>query len=80
MYTFPFNFPFHYVQGKHNEAELLFKRAVAIYDNVHGPGHPDVAAPLGNLVTSLEKNVRVKIMILRHILWLPFKVRQHTVL
>ena len=33
-------------QGKHDEAEALFRRSLAILEKVLGPEHPDVAKPL----------------------------------
>jgi CHAT domain-containing protein len=43
-------------QGRNEEAEALYKRALTIREAALGPGHPDVAATLNNLahVYSLE--------------------------
>ena len=36
-------------QGRYTEAELLYKRSLAIFERVLGPDHPDVALSLNNL-------------------------------
>jgi tetratricopeptide (TPR) repeat protein len=36
-------------QGRYADAELLFKRSLAIWEKALGPEHPDVAAALNNL-------------------------------
>jgi tetratricopeptide (TPR) repeat protein len=43
------------MKGKYDEAELLYRRALAIREKVLGPDHPDVAASLNNLATLLDK-------------------------
>ena len=37
------------VQGKYEQAEPLYQRALAICEHVHGPEHPDTAQCLNNL-------------------------------
>ncbi|CAN0277376.1 unnamed protein product, partial [Ascophyllum nodosum] len=41
-------------QGKYDDAEPLFKRALTIGEEVLGPRHPDVASILNNLASLLE--------------------------
>ena len=36
-------------EGRYTEAELLFKRALALYEKASGPDHPDVSLPLSNI-------------------------------
>jgi tetratricopeptide (TPR) repeat protein len=36
-------------QGKYGEAEQLYKRSLAIFENTQGPEHPSVAMSLNNL-------------------------------
>lgn len=43
-----------YGGGRSDEAEELFRRALALFEQVEGPDHPDVAATLGNLGAVLE--------------------------
>lgn len=45
-------------QGVYQEAERLFRQVLAIFEKVHGSNHPHVAAALGSLSGSLEKQVR----------------------
>jgi tetratricopeptide (TPR) repeat protein len=40
--------------GRVDEAEELFRRSVALFEQVEGPASPDVAAALGNLGAVLE--------------------------
>lgn len=46
------------MQGKHAEAEPLYKRSLAIKNKEYGPDHADLAAGLGHLATLLETVVR----------------------
>lgn len=46
-------------QGKHAEAEPLFKRSLAIDEEVYGPDHPQVAQDLHNWAGLLRSQVRV---------------------
>jgi tetratricopeptide (TPR) repeat protein len=39
----------HKAQGKYDQAEPLYKRALAIWEKALGPEHPDVATSLNNL-------------------------------
>ncbi|CAN0113270.1 unnamed protein product, partial [Ectocarpus sp. 12 AP-2014] len=41
-------------QGKYDEAEPLYIRAVAIREKALGPDHPDVASCLNNLADLLQ--------------------------
>jgi tetratricopeptide (TPR) repeat protein len=41
-------------QGKYVEAELLYKRALAISEKALGKDHPDVATVLENMAVVLE--------------------------
>jgi tetratricopeptide (TPR) repeat protein len=45
-------------QGKHEDAEALFKRALAIREKALGAGHPDVAHALNALAIVYEKQGR----------------------
>lgn len=45
-------------QRKNGEAESLFKRSLAINENVYGPDHPEVATDLINWAGLLESQVR----------------------
>jgi tetratricopeptide (TPR) repeat protein len=45
-------------QGKYDQAEPLYKRALAILEKALGPEHPDVATVLGNYAALLEKTNR----------------------
>ena len=42
-------------QGKHAQAELLFRRAIAIDEKALGPEHPHVAIGLENYADLLRK-------------------------
>ena len=44
-------------QGKYDDAEPLFKRALAIREETLGRRHPDVATSLTNLAILLESQV-----------------------
>ncbi|CAN0388434.1 unnamed protein product, partial [Ascophyllum nodosum] len=44
-------------QGKYDDAEPLYKRALTIREEVLGPRHPDVASILNNLASLLESQV-----------------------
>ena len=55
--SLPFTF-----QGKYEEAGLLYKRSLAIDENVHGPDHPDVARDLNNWAGLLDTLVREQTM------------------
>ena len=44
-------------QGKYDDAEPLFKRALAIREETFGPRHPDVASSLNNLARVLNLQV-----------------------
>ena len=44
-------------QGKYDDAEPLFKRALAIREETLGPRHPDVAKILNNLALLLGSQV-----------------------
>jgi hypothetical protein len=46
------------VQGRHADAEPLYKRALAIEEKAHGPSHPDVATLLDNLADLYERERR----------------------
>ena len=39
----------YYVQGKYQEAESLYQRALEIRERILGPEHPDTACSLNNL-------------------------------
>src|SRR5262249_2915493 len=43
-----------YGGGRIDEAEELFRRSIALFEQVEGPTSPDVAAALGNLGAVLE--------------------------
>src|SRR5215471_14171906 len=43
-----------YGAGRVDEAEELFRRSIALFEQVEGSDHPDVAAALGNLGAVLE--------------------------
>lgn len=45
-------------QGKYQEAEPLYRRAMTITEKTLGVGHPDFAQRLNNLAVSLESQVR----------------------
>ena len=42
-------------QGKYDEAEPLYERALAICEKALGPDHPETAASLNNLATLREE-------------------------
>lgn len=44
-------------KGKHEDADRLYQRALAIYEQVYGQGHPEVAITLSNQVRLLQKQV-----------------------
>ena len=44
-------------QGKYDDAEPLYKRALAILEETLGPRHPDVAISLNNLASLLHSQV-----------------------
>ena len=44
-------------QGKYDDAEPLYKRALTIREKVLGPRHPDVASSLNNLASLLALQV-----------------------
>lgn len=46
------------VQGKHEEAEPLLRRSLAIREKALGPDHPNFAIALNNKAKSLENQVR----------------------
>ncbi len=48
---------YHY-QGRYPEAELLYRRALAIWEKTLGPEHPDVATSLENYAALLRKTGR----------------------
>ena len=45
----------YYSQGKHGEAEPLYKQALAIYEKVLGPDDPNVATVLLNMAKFYKK-------------------------
>ena len=48
----------YYSQGKYNEAEPLYRRALSIWEKALGPEHPDVATVLENYALLLRKTNR----------------------
>lgn len=56
------------LQGKFNEAEPLYRRALAISENALGPDHPIVATTLKKWAGLLENQVRP-----RRVFWGSFK-------
>ena len=44
-------------QGKYDDAEPLYKRALTIREETLGPRHPDVASSLNNIATLLYSQV-----------------------
>ena len=46
-------------QGNYGEAEELYKRSLAIHEQLLGPDHPNVAISLNNLARLWESQVRV---------------------
>lgn len=51
--------PFHLTQGKFEEANLLFERALSRNERAFGPDHPTVATDLNSWVVLLAGQVRV---------------------
>ncbi|CAN0251428.1 unnamed protein product, partial [Ectocarpus fasciculatus] len=51
-------------QGEYEEAEPLCRRSLSIYENVHGPDHPEVATGLNNWAGLLEAQVREQAILL----------------
>ncbi len=47
-------------QGRYKEAEPLFRKALAIYEEVLGPKHPDTALSYNNLASNLDNQGRYK--------------------
>lgn len=47
-------------QGKYEEADRVFRRAIDIAENNFGPGHPDVGSLLSLRASLLEKRVRAR--------------------
>lgn len=52
------HFPNITFQGKYAEAELLYEKAIKIWEKVHGHDHPKVAAGLNNRAELLRVQVR----------------------
>ena len=48
----------YHAQGKYAEAELLYRRALAIAEKALGPEHPDVATALENYSKLLRETNR----------------------
>jgi len=48
-----------YAKARHQEAEPLFRRALAIDESSHGPDHPEVAIRLNNLAELLRTTNRL---------------------
>lgn len=48
------------IQGKYEEAELLYKRSLAIHERVYGPDHPEVVTTLSNWAGLLKIQVRTE--------------------
>ncbi len=48
----------YHAQGKHTEAEPLYRRALAIWEKALGPEHPHVAQSLENYAVLLRKTGR----------------------
>ena len=46
------------MQGKYDEAEPLFRRAIDIGEKTLGPEHPNLATGLNNLARLLRAQVR----------------------
>lgn len=44
----------YYIRGRYSEADLLFKRSLAIMEKVVGPEHLDVATTLNNIAELFE--------------------------
>lgn len=42
------------MQGKHSEAEVLYRSVLATQEEVLGPEHPDTMITLGNLAVALD--------------------------
>jgi tetratricopeptide (TPR) repeat protein len=49
-----------YAQGKYAQAEPLFRKGLAVYEEVLGPKHPDTATCYNNLAVNLESQGRAK--------------------
>ena len=47
-----------YYQGRYEEAEPLYKRALEIRERVLGPDHPDTATSLNNLAILYDNQGR----------------------
>lgn len=47
------------LQGKYDEANPMYQRALAINETWYGPDHPEVATDLNNWAGLLEKRVRI---------------------
>lgn len=45
-------------QGKHEVADSLYQRAIAIEENASGPDHPHLAVTLNNRANVLQEQVR----------------------
>jgi tetratricopeptide (TPR) repeat protein len=50
----------YYAQGRYQEAEPLYRRALALREKVLGPDHPDVATSLNNLAGLYDTQGRYK--------------------
>ena len=61
-------------QGKYDEAEPLYERSQAIWEEVLGPEHPDVATSLHNRAGLLEAQVRAARPIPVDFAWRPVDV------
>ncbi len=48
----------YHAQGKHTEAEPLYRRVLAIWEKALGPEHPHVAQSLENFAALLRKTGR----------------------
>ncbi len=48
----------YYIQGRHAEAEPLYKRALAIREKSLGPKHPNVATSLENYAARVRATGR----------------------
>lgn len=57
------------VQGKHAEAESLFKKTQDVFEHCLGQDHPDVATILNNRAVLLETQVRPAIYFHDCLLW-----------
>jgi len=45
-------------QAKYEESEVLYRRALAIYEAARGPDHPEVAGTLKNLASVLNRQAK----------------------